>query len=590
MLHSFPEEPGVYIMKGNTGKPIYIGKAKNLKKRVLSYFNGNQDKKTSVLITNVKKIDHIVTLSEYEALLLENNLIKKWKPKYNINLKDGKTYPVIKMTNEEFPRIYRTRRIVPDGSSYYGPYTSAQAIDRYLELIEKLFPLRKCKGKLKRRKHPCLYYHIDRCSAPCAGEIHQDDYMTNVEKIKKLLSGEPEALLHELQDKMKHAAKNMEFEKAAEYRDNISSIIKVIEEQRVMDFDLDTRDFIGYYSEDSSCTFVVLQMRAGKMVGSDIFQSTFHSSENEALIQFCLQYYTAYRKPPAIVFIPHSIDSGEITKYFQEELNTESEIKIPSKKNDVSLISMAQDNAKEDFYRRRKGEGKTDELRDLQKVLDLPSTPIRIEGFDIAQLSGKYPVASMVAFYRGVPDKSEYRRFHIKSLSGRIDDFEAMRETVARRYARIINEGADLPHLILIDGGIGQVNAAKEVLDSLDLSDLPVIGLAKRNEEVFLPHKSDPVILPQGSPPLQILQRVRDEAHRFATTFNKQLRKKEVGFTILESVPGIGPQRSKMLMSRFGSVEGILTGTDEEIAHTGKMSLELASRVKNTLQSRQKSI
>lgn len=583
MIRNFPEEAGVYIMKNGKKKPVYVGKAKNLKKRVLSYFSGTQDKKTTALIQNVVTIDHIVTNSEYEALLLENNFIKKWKPKYNINLKDGKTYPVIKITNEEFPRIYRTRRIVSDGSLYFGPYTSIQSIDRYLELIEKLFPLRKCRGKLKRREHPCLYYHIDRCSAPCTGNINQEDYLKNVEKIKQLLSGNPEELLSDLKEKMVEFSGRMEFEKAAEYRDLMNAIIQVEEEQRVMDFNLDTRDYVGYYAEENKCSFVVLQMRGGKMVGSDIFHSKVHSNEKEALTQFCLQYYSTYRKPPALVFIEQKGDSDAISKYFQTELLCDAEVRIPQDNKDVSLLKMAMDNADEDFRRRKKGEGKVDDLQELKNVLKLKTAPMRIEGFDIAQLDGKYPVASMVSFYRGIPDKSEYRRFHIKGLAGKIDDFEAMREAAARRYTRLLNEKSVLPDLILIDGGIGQVNAVKEVLDSLELDFVPVLGLAKKNEEIYLPHTSKPVILPDGSAPLKILQAVRDEAHRFATTFNKQLRKKEVGFTVLESIPGIGPQRSRMLMSRFGSVQGILSGTEEEIAAAAKLNIELAAEVKKIL-------
>ncbi len=575
-----PTEPGVYIMKDPDGEVIYVGKAKNLRSRVGSYFTGEKDPKTAVLRTRVAWIEHIVTRNEYEALLLENNLIKEHAPRYNINLKDGKSYPVIRITNEPFPRVFRTRTIVDDGSQYFGPYTDLDKVDQYLELIERLYPLRKCRGRVKPRPHPCLYYHIGRCSAPCAGKTTKESYNENVERIRRLLDGETEELRRELEHGMSEASERLEFERAAEYRDGLRAIEALAEDQQVMDFDPDVRDYIGYAVKDELCSFAVFQMRGGKLVGNETFHTPVFGTEEEVLTQFLMRYYDELRTPPARLLLPRPIELHDFLTFLREKHGAETAIEVPEAGRDASLLRMAVQNATSDIEKRARERGNLPALEELKRVLSLPQTPLRIEGFDIAQLSGKHPVAALVSFNNGIPDKDAYRRYHIKTLEGKIDDYEAMREVVARRYTRVVNERAAKPDLILIDGGIGQVNAASEVLQALGLDSIVVVGLAKQNEEIFRPHTAEPLRLPEGSAPLRVLQYVRDEAHRFATGFNQQLRSKDIGLSQLESIPGIGPARSRTIMQRFESLQNVAEADPEYIAEICKLGVETAGKVR----------
>ena len=574
---NFPINPGVYLMKDADETIVYVGKAKILKNRVRSYFSGDKDVKTRVMLSKVRSLEYIVTNTEYEALLLENNLIKQWKPKYNINLKDGKTYPVIRITNEEFPRVFRTRRIIEDGSQYFGPFPDVRSIDRYLEIIERLFPLRKCRGPLKERKSPCLYYYMGRCAAPCSGKISREDYAEHVEKIKKLLSGETKELITDLEVKMRNAVEELNFEKAAYYRDSIQAVTS-LEQQQVVDFDPEVRDYIGFVTRDESYSFVVFQMRGGKLLGRDVFRTESLASDTETLEQFIVQYYSSIQTVPVRLFVPLPIDSEVIGEFFRTSLGSDVQVLLPESGRDRSILNLAAENARQDLDKQYEERGETPGLKELQKALGLAKFPMRIEGFDIAQLNGKFPVASMVSFLNGRPEKAKYRKFHMKTLNGQIDDFESMREVVARRYTRVMNEGLEQPDLILIDGGKGQVNAAVSVLELLGLK-ISVAGLAKRNEEVFLPGRKDPVILPEGSSALRVLQYVRDESHRFATSFNQKLRQKTVSFSLLESVPGIGKKRSKKLLEEFGSVAGILEKTADEIAGRTGIGLTTAEQL-----------
>jgi excinuclease ABC subunit C len=563
-------------MRDAQGAILYVGKAKNLKNRVRSYFLDNRDIKTRILVRKITAIEYIVTGNEYEALLLENTLIKKHTPRYNINLKDGKSYPVIRITAEDYPRIFRTRRMVYDGSLYFGPYPAVNRLDTYLDLIEKLFPLRKCRGVLKKRKHPCLYHHIGRCFAPCAGKINSEKYTENIGEIRKLLSGETEGLIKNLTRDMTAAAKELDFEKAARLRDLIRVIEDLDRGQKVVDFDEESRDYIDWAAEDRLCTFVVFQMRGGTLLGRDVFRGLVYDSEEAVLEQFLLQYYHEAARLPATLYLRAIPQDRSMEEYFSRELKKEVRFLRAADKRDLSVLNMVKENALHDLRRRIHDRGNIPALEDLKSLLRLPRLPLRIEGFDIAQLSGKHPVASLVSFYRGAPDKKSYRTFHIKTLEGEIDDFEAVREVVSRRYTRIKNEEKEKPDLVLIDGGKGQVSAARGILDALDLEDIPVIGLAKKNEEVFLSHRKNPVILPEGSAALRVLQAVRDEAHRFATGFNKRLRKKTLALETLTSVPGIGEVRGRKLLKRFGSKEEIAGAAGYDIAKTAGISLEVA--------------
>jgi excinuclease ABC subunit C len=579
-LPNIPTSPGVYIMKDAEDRTIYVGKAKNLRNRVRSYFSGEKDPKTAVLVGRVDAIETVVTRNEYEALLLENNLIKKWNPRYNINLKDGKTYPVIRVTNEDYPRVFKTRSMIQDGSVYFGPFTNVRHIDTYLELIERIYPLRKCRGPIKKREHPCLYYHLGRCAAVCAGKTDKKEYDRRVAGIKKMLSGETTDLRADLQSRMEQAAANMQYERAAEYRDTIRALDSVEAEQQVVDFDPETRDYVGYASHEQLGTFVVFQMRAGKLLSSDMFRTDVFDTEVEDLTQFIVRYYEAKKSVPARLFVPVPVDEETLQAFFRDAHGAEVRIALPEETRDRSIINMARENARQDIEKRIRERGNVPALEELARVLELPNVPLRIEGFDIAHVGGKHPVASMVSFLNGIPNKAEYRRYHVRGLEGKIDDYEAMREIVARRYTRVLNERKDRPDLIVVDGGKGQVAAVKEILNSLGLDDTPLLGLAKQNEEIFLPARAEPVNLPEGSPPLRLLQHVRDESHRFATSFRARMQQKEISASTLERVPGIGPKRSKQILQAFGGLETVAETPPDMIAKTVGITEEKARQVR----------
>ena len=587
-MRHFPTEPGVYLMRAEDDAVLYVGKAKVLRNRVRSYFSRDKDAKTRVLMNKVDHIEYVVCRNEYEALLLENNLIKEYKPRYNINLKDGKTYPVIRITNEEYPRVFRTRRIVEDGSHYFGPFPSVHRLDRYLELIEKLFPLRKCRKPVKKREHPCLYYHIGRCAAVCAGKTGHDEYMRRIEGIRMLLSGQTDELINDLEQQMQQAGEQLLFEKAADIRDTITAIRATHEEQQVVDFDPDVRDYLGYHERDGLVSIALFHMRAGKMLGSESYNVEVYGDPEDFIPEFLLQYYRAARNVPDRLIIGTSADvissfADGFADLLKEELAKETTVLFPESPRDQSIIQLAEENARRDFDKRQREQGTVPGLEELQSVLRLPRLPLRIEGFDIAHVDGKHPVASMVSFKNGRPDKQAYRKFHVKTLNGRIDDFASMREVVARRYTRLLNEELALPDLILIDGGKGQVSAVVEILRAIE-ADVPVVGLAKREEELFLPSESEAIRLPEGSDPLRILQAVRDEAHRFATTFRAGLQSGDLSLSTLEAIPGVGPTRSQRIMEKFQSLARLAETEADLIAAEARIPLEVAEAVRDSAQ------
>lgn len=577
-LKNVPDSPGVYILKRADGKILYVGKAKSLKKRIRAYFTDSRDIKTRHLQARIGDLEVFPTGSEAEALLLENNLIKRWKPKYNINLKDGKTYPVIRLTNEDYPRVFRTRRIVFDGSKYYGPFPKVSHIDLYLNIIDKLFALRKCRGTVKGKKQPCFYYSIGRCAGVCAGKITHEEYRQRVEKVKMLLAGKTDELARELRQKMRQASEQQEYEKAASCRDQLEALGSLSEEQKVVDFQNEARDYLGYWSEEKRVRLTVLQLRAGKLIGRDSMLLKNYSIEEEFLPAFLGQYYGGRTSQPNILYLPKELESthskGLLESYLKELTDSRIAVGFPKKGKHARLIAMATESAR--FRLEAEGERKRQALKDLQQTLNLRHPPRHIEGFDIAHLSGKQTVASLVTYLDGQPQRSGYRHYHIRSLNGRIDDFEAIREVVARRYTRQLNERGKLPDLILIDGGRGQVSSAVAMLKALEVPQIPVVGLAKKHEELHLPHKSEPLILPETSEALRMLQAVRDEAHRFATTFHKQVRATQLNTSVLESIKGIGGKKSKALLTAFGSLAGIRKQKPETIAKAASLSLEQA--------------
>lgn len=586
LVRSAPESPGVYLMRSAENEVIYIGKAKVLRNRLLSYFSGKKDVKTRHLVSKIESIEWILAATEYDALLLENTLIKQHSPKYNINLKDGKTYPSIRITNEDFPRVFRTRRIIKDGSVYFGPFPSAETIDLYLDMIKKIFPLRRC-AVMRLREQPCMYYHIGRCSGPCAGRITKEAYAVYIDEIKKLLSGETDALLAELRNRMDEAATTLRYEEAARLRDSIQAVELFVGRSSAVDFDPESRDYISWAADGELVTFVVFQMRDGRLTGRDLLRGRLYGSEEEALQGFLMSYYSAEHSPPPKIFIQRSAELGLIGEFFQRELGCTVVFSVPSEKRHETAMALAAQNAAEDLAKRRRESGDRAALEELRSALGLSTLPLSIEGFDIAQLGGRHTVASLVSFKNGVPDKKNYRYFKIKSLDGAIDDFAAIREAVARRYTRLINEGVELPDLILIDGGPGQVSAAKEILDALGM-DSDLAGLAKKNEELYLPGKTEPIVLPLDSPALRILVAVRDETHRFATGLNQRLRSADLRFGVLEGIEGVGSMRARRLIREFGSLETMAAASVESIARAGRMGGAVARRVKEELVARYK--
>jgi excinuclease ABC subunit C len=582
----FPQEPGVYLMRDLTGTIIYVGKAKVLVNRVKSYFTGEKDIKTRNLVRRIASMEFIVAGNEYEALLLENVLIKEHHPRFNIRLKDDKSYPMIRLTKEDFPRVFKTRRMVDDGSDYFGPFPNLKHLDLSLEVADKLFPLRKCKGPLKKRKEPCLYYHLGQCLGPCVGKVEEPVYRKQVNRVRGLLSGRTVGLQRALTAQMRQASTNLRFEAAAELRDTLKALVELESAQKIIDLNPEQRDYVAMVSESNQATFVVLQMRGGKLLGRDLFPTEIYSTDDEAFEEFLIQYYSDHPVPGSAVYLSKVFDVSALRQFFDRGEQPGPQIHFPEGGRHLSILKMATENALMDLKKRLETGGNQHALVELKKVLNLPKMPQRIEGFDIAQLDGTNPVASLISFWNGNPDRKNYRKFHIKSLDGAIDDFQAMKEVVARRYSRLLNEGKELPDLIMVDGGKGQVNAAHAVLEALGLS-IPLVGLAKREEELFLPHTSEPILLPRGNSALRVLQAVRDETHRFATGFNQKLRAKTLKLSTLEGVPGIGEVRSRKLLQEFGSLEALSLADPTEIALRGGIGEALAETVKTYLVEKQ---
>ena len=574
-----PSSSGVYMWRNPQGTVIYVGKAKNLKNRLSSYFAGNKDIKTRLLVSHAQSIEYITTANEYEAFLLENNLIKKYTPKYNIDLKDGKSYPVIRITKEDFPRLFKTRYIIQDGSSYFGPFPDVSSLDTFIDSILKIYPIRLCK-KFKKRDAPCMYYHIGRCKAPCCEKISKKSYNEFFGEIFELLEGKGEQTIEKLTEQMKLAASQMNFEKAARIRDGLSALKKLLNQNIVEDFTLEDRDYIAHYREGELVSFVVLKIRGGKMQGKDTYRVTSLNEDNELLPEFMNVYYTDASEIPPAIYVPTQEGLDFISRWIKETFDTQTEIilvtdKIENAARHKAAIEMTIQNAHEDIIRRMRERGDMPAMQELKEILNLPSLPVRIEGFDIAHIGGKLPVASLISFYNGNPDKKNYRFFRLKTTDGIIDDFNSMREATARRYTRLLNENKELPDLILIDGGIGQVNAVAEILKSLGL-EIPIAGLAKQDEEIYRPYNSTPIRLPKRSDALRLLQRVRDETHRFATTQNQKLRTKDNTQNTFAGLSGVGSKRAGVLLKKYFSLENLCNASETEISELLKVNLTQA--------------
>ena len=568
-----PNQSGVYLWRNGEGAIIYVGKAKNLKNRLTSYFSGKKDIKTRLLVDHARSIEYITTNNEYEAFLLENNLIKQHTPRYNINLKDGKSYPVLRITKDEFPRIFRTRHIVQDGSRYFGPFPDANALDTFIETIYEIYPLRHCKTFHKKDPETgsaCMYYHIGRCLAPCLGKCDSSTYDEFIEEISTLLENKGDETAKKLEKEMKEAARSLNFEKAARIRDGLKAL-SVLQNQNIVEgFDGDDRDYIASWREGELVSFTVLKIRAGKLLGRDNYRTLTLNEDIEVVPEFMGAYYTEKESVPPHIYVMNQDGLECMSRWFSETYGVSDCIimvdeSIPASKLHMAAMEMARQNAREDIIRRLRDRGDYPAMKELQQILGLPTLPVRIEGFDIAHIGGKFPVASLISFYNGNPDKKNYRYFRLKTTDGYIDDFQSMREATSRRYSRLANEKKELPDLILIDGGIGQVNAVDGILKSLDL-DIPIAGLAKRDEEIWRPHADSPICLPKRSDALRLLQRVRDETHRFATSRNQNLRTKENTVSPFISLPGIGKERDRALMKKYGTLSALAEAPESEIA------------------------
>lgn len=567
-LMILPDQPGCYLMKDRQGTIIYVGKAKVLKNRVRSYFTGSHDGKTLRLVNEIEDFEYIITSSNIEALILEINLIKKHDPKYNIMLKDDKSYPFIKLTAERHPRLITTRNVKKDKGKYFGPYPNVQAANETKKLLDRIYPLRKCNVLPDR---VCLYYHLGQCLAPCVNEVSEQEYKRMTDDITKFLNGGYKEIKKELSEKMMAASSELDFERAKEYRDQIAHIEATMEKQKMMMTDLVDRDVFGYSYDKGWMCVQVFFIRQGKLIERDVSTFPIYQEPEEGMLTYLGQFYEkANHFKPKEIYLPDDIQ-GDIV----EEL-LKVKVTKPQRGQKKELVLLANKNAK-NALKEKFALIERDEQRTIKAVENLGEqlgiyTPLRIEAFDNSNIQGTNPVSAMIVFIDGKPAKREYRKYKIKSVKGP-DDYESMREVVRRRYQRVLKEGLPLPDLLLIDGGKGHLEAVREVLlDELSL-DIPVAGLVKddkhRTSQLLFGNPLEIIPLERNSQEFYLLQRIQDEVHRFAITFHRQLRGKNAFHSLLDDIPGIGEKRRKLLLKTFGSVKKMKEATLEEFLEIG---------------------
>ncbi len=578
-----PDKPGVYLMRDAAGKIIYVGKAVNLKNRVRSYFQlRGLSPKTEALVARITQFETIVTATEMEALILECNLIKKHRPRYNISLRDDKSYPFVKVTlNEEFPRVYATRRVEKDGAKYYGPYASAGAMHETLALLRRLFPLRSCRTMESRR--PCLEFHINRCMAPCAGLIDAVTYREMVKTVCLFLEGRSADVEKDLKRRMLAAADEMKFELAGRLRDQLAAVRQVVEKQNIVTGAGD-QDVLGLARSGGQSCVQVFFVRSGKMIGRDRFLLSGGEAESdgEVLAAFVKLYYNESSFIPREILTPATLPETELlSAWLSERKAAAVHLLTPQRGTKRELVQLAGDNAAEALRQRSEREAglagkRSAAVQELAERLGLATLPERIECFDISHIQGAETVASMVVFTGGEPDKSEYRHFKLKTVEGSPDDFASMQEVTLRRYREAKEP---LPDLIVIDGGKGQLSSALEVIRGVGLADIPVIGLAKEFEQIFRENISEPLVLPRHSEALRLVQQIRDEAHRFAVSYHRKLRSKRNLVSVLDHVRGIGAKRRQALWKHFNTIERIRNASVEELTAAPGMNLPAAQAV-----------
>ncbi|HDK7176210.1 TPA: excinuclease ABC subunit UvrC [Clostridium botulinum] len=606
-LKNLPDKPGVYLMKNNLGEIIYVGKAKVLKNRVRQYFQKSQkhSEKVKAMVKNIEEFEYIITDSEMEALILECNLIKKYRPKYNILLKDDKHYPFIKVTlSEDFPRVISTRKVTKDGSKYFGPYVDGNSVKDIIELIKKTFPIRTCKKNIvegAKTIRPCLNYQIGLCKAPCAQYINKSDYREIIDDVIKLLSGKQLDIVGNFKINMEKAAENLEFEKAAMLRDKINIIEKIGEKQKIILNNFDNEDYISLYSDEKDTCFQVFFLRNGKIVGREhfIIEDTFDTNSSTLISNFLKEFYGGTAYIPKIIYVPDVEDRELLEQWLTLKKETKSTIKVPIKGEKKNILDLVQKNARttlENFKLKYLQEKALYDnvLKDLKNILNLKEEPIRIEAFDISNIQGFDSVGSMVVFEKGRAKPSDYRRFKINTVKG-ADDYKSMKEILTRRFQHGLSEIKAIqdrelnfssgkfsvfPDLILMDGGKGQVNIALEVLNSFNIN-IPVCGMVKDNKHRTrgLIYNGEEIIINKYGSVMKFITRVQDEVHRFAISYHRSLRGKNSFHSLLDDIPNIGEKRKKDLLFNFKSIDNIKKATYEELLSIPSMDKKSAESV-----------
>lgn len=607
-LKKLPDEPGVYIMKDAKGEIIYVGKAVNLKNRVRQYFQASRNKspKVNAMVKHIQEFEYIIVDNEVEALILEANLIKKHRPKYNILLRDDKTYPYIKVTNERYPRVIKTRRVLKDGAKYFGPYPNVNAVNDTLDIIRSLYPIRTCKinfdKKTKKTHRPCLNYYIGRCLGPCRGDVDHDKYMEMIDEIVMFLSGKEDKLIEIIEEKMKKASENLDFESAAKYRDQINSLKLILEKQKVVSSNIADQDIIGMARGIEDVCIQVFFIRSGKIMGREhfIIADTFEEDRKEILSSFIKQFYLGTAYVPKEIFIEEEIEDMEaVAKWLSEKRGNKVTIKVPKRGEKSQLMEMVKKNAMDMLNQYgdrllKEKEKNENTLVSLQKILGLDKIPNRIEAFDISNISGVYSVGSMVVFENGIPKKSNYRRFRIKTTTIP-DDYKSMKEIIRRRFVRGLKEKelvkdnqislegfSVFPDLVMVDGGKGQVNAALEVLEELNL-EIPVCGLVKDDfhKTRGIIYNNKEIQLDKDSLEFKLVYRIQEEAHRFAISYHRSLRSKEMLKSELDEIKGIGKKRKAALLKHFKTIDNIKKASIEELAQVEGMNRRVAEDLYN---------
>jgi len=586
-LAQLPDRPGVYLYKDGKGQIVYVGKAASLRSRVRSYFQESRarDPKTDALVGQIRDIECIVTGNELEALILESNLVKKHRPRYNIILRDDKHYPFLKLTtNEEYPRLVVARRVQRDGAAYFGPFYPATAMRETLRLVRQLFPLRTCRIKIDGKKaRPCLQYYIHRCNAPCTSLETREGYDRTVREVARFLEGKNDGLAQELTAQMEAAAGEEKFEQAARLRDRVQALNTVRERQKIISTEDSDQDIVGVVRQGQDACVQLFFVRRGRLLGREsfFFDRLSGSREGEVLSAFLRQFYAREVVPPPEILLSEEAPEAELTaEWLAGRRGGRVELLAPQRGRKRELVAMAEENAALALQSHLLSRGNRTHavLDELQRVLGLPEPPHRIEAFDVSTFQGGETVASMVVWHEGEMKKDDYKRYRIRTVTG-TDDFAAMHEAVSRRYGRVLETDGVLPDLILLDGGRGQLAAGLKALETLGLDYVPMVSLAKRAEEVYTPDRLQPLVLDLTSPALHALQKVRDEAHRFAVTYHKKLRTRRTISSVLDQIPGVGPTLRTSLLKTLGSARAVRGASVAQLAAVPKVSPKLAERI-----------